>query len=218
MVRLRGSVAHTLMRRYVSVVIMKEIKKLFIMFFLVAISLIVIAVSFYVFNVGGGFSSVSEAWGDFGSYIGGIVSSIFSSLSLCVIGVSLYLQLKESRSNAFYSARDKCIEQIDIYIARQREKFTFEEMMCECRIREIQAIYIEHADEESKEQQAIRDRKINSEYIDLADKHVTITEEVDELLLLKTKLFGLQVKDTKEMYKVFYSGFSNVFNKNEELN
>ncbi|ODZ79300.1 hypothetical protein BBM45_04910 [Vibrio parahaemolyticus] len=197
---------------------MKEIKKLFVMFFLVAILLIVIAVSFYVFNVGGGFSSVSEAWGDFGSYIGGVVSSIFGSLSLCVIGVSLYLQLKESRSNAFYSARDKCIEQIDIYIARQREMFTFEEMMCECRIREIQATYIEHADEESKEQQAIRERKINSEYLDLADKHVTITEEVDELLLLKTKLFGLQVEDTKEMYKVFYSGFSNIFSKNKELN
>lgn len=63
----------------------------------ILISLIlVIPILLYATNIGGHLSNKNEDWGDFGSFIGGVYGSLFSSLSLIVV---IFASIQTYRSN-----------------------------------------------------------------------------------------------------------------------
>ena len=62
---------------------------------LISLALIV-PIFLYATHMGGGLSHKNEDWGDFGSFIGGIYGSLFSSLSLIVV---IFASIQTYRSN-----------------------------------------------------------------------------------------------------------------------
>lgn len=77
---------------------MKKIKsnKLILYFFIAAMILILLTPLYLYISTfsENGFSNQSQAWSNFGSYIGGVYGSIFSSISVIVLCFTLYLTKK----------------------------------------------------------------------------------------------------------------------------
>lgn len=75
---------------------MSENKKIFIIALTFAI-IFVFPLTLYALNIGGNLSHKNEDWGDFGSFIGGVYGSIFSSLSLIAV---LWATVETKRNSA----------------------------------------------------------------------------------------------------------------------
>ncbi|MER1434870.1 hypothetical protein [Enterobacter hormaechei] len=87
---------------------------------------LVIPIFLYANHMGGGLSNKNEDWGDFGSFIGGIYGSLFSSLSLIVV---IFASIQTYRSNleqVNILKNDQYFNQFNILISNLRKVYPTE--------------------------------------------------------------------------------------------
>ncbi|MFM2595542.1 hypothetical protein AAFX19_22315 [Vibrio harveyi] len=91
-------------------------KNILVLFFSFLIFAVATTIYFYAANVENGLSSIPENWGHFGSYIGGTISSIGTTITLWFMALGLYLQVKDKQVDNINNLRDKYCSYIDSYI------------------------------------------------------------------------------------------------------
>ncbi|MDH5924445.1 hypothetical protein L8R85_26045, partial [Vibrio splendidus] len=92
---------------------------------LLLLAVIVAPIGLYISNMGKGLSSVSENWGDFGSYLGGTISSITGSFSLLIIAISLVMQINDRRRDVYAKNLESRIKYIDALIQRTDDNLKY---------------------------------------------------------------------------------------------
>ncbi|WP_318392731.1 hypothetical protein [Enterobacter sp.] len=77
----------------------------------------------YVINMPGGLSHKNEDWGDFGSFVGGIYGSFFSSLSLMVVSIAALETYRSNKEQMLILRNDQSFNQFNILLSNLRASF-----------------------------------------------------------------------------------------------
>jgi hypothetical protein len=94
------------------------------LFFFLLISLVLILpIVLYALHMGGTLSNKNEDWGDFGSFIGGIYGSFFSSLSLIVVVLAALETYRSNKEQIAISRNDQHYNQFNLLISNLRSGF-----------------------------------------------------------------------------------------------
>lgn len=84
---------------------------------------LVIPIILYVTQMGGSLSHKNEDWGDFGSFIGGIYGSLFSSLSLLVVIAASIQTYKSNREQVNILKKDQHFNQFNTILKNLRDVY-----------------------------------------------------------------------------------------------
>lgn len=84
---------------------------------------LVIPIALYATHMGGGLSNKNEDWGDFGSFIGGIYGSLFSSLSLLVVITASVETYRSSKEQVNILKSDQHFNQFNLLLSHLRDKY-----------------------------------------------------------------------------------------------
>ncbi|MDK9356361.1 hypothetical protein QQF54_12970 [Lelliottia sp. V106_10] len=84
--------------------------------------------AFYFYNFNTGLSKNNSDWGSFGSYIGGTVGVLLSSLSFCVLAFTLYATVKYNNANRKIAISTFKNEKksLNLQIKHQRNEFNLQ--------------------------------------------------------------------------------------------
>lgn len=94
------------------------------LFFFLLISIALISpIVLYALHMGGGLSNKNEDWGDFGSFIGGIYGSFFSSLSLIVVVFAALETYRSNKEQIAISRNDQHYNQFNMLVSNLRSGF-----------------------------------------------------------------------------------------------
>lgn len=92
--------------------------------FSLLISLVlIIPIALYALHMGGTLSNKNEDWGDFGSFIGGIYGSFFSSLSLIVVVLAALETYRSNKEQIAISRNDQHYNQFNLLLSNLRTGF-----------------------------------------------------------------------------------------------
>ncbi|EGR0905740.1 hypothetical protein EIB97_23940 [Vibrio parahaemolyticus] len=183
---------------------MSNTKKLILSIFgvLFLLATILIPIVLYIIKMGNGLSSVSDNWGDFGSYLGGTISSITGSISLVIIAISLVMQVNDRRRDVYARDLDSKIKYIDVLIQRTDDNLKYFDSEIQLK-QEIRGLEFS-----GKAPQDDRDglHALLCLKRDLLEKHKHRDEVVELYSVLKNELYEIPGCDSEKLATCFYKG------------
>ncbi|MBE3286626.1 hypothetical protein [Enterobacter cloacae complex sp. P31C] len=84
---------------------------------------LILPIILYALHMGGTLSNKNEDWGDFGSFIGGIYGSFFSSLSLIVVVAAALETYRSNKEQIAISRNDQHYNQFNLLVSNMRSGF-----------------------------------------------------------------------------------------------
>lgn len=100
-----------------------KIKRKYLILSIITIIAILSPLILYITNMPGSLSHKNEDWGDFGSYIGGVYGSFFSSLSLIVVTIAALETYRSNKEQMLLLRNDQSFSQFNILISNLRASF-----------------------------------------------------------------------------------------------
>ncbi|ELJ5765652.1 hypothetical protein RS411_002300 [Enterobacter hormaechei] len=100
-----------------------KIKAKMLIFSLFISFTLILPIVLYALHMGGSLSNKNEDWGDFGSFIGGIYGSFFSSLSLIVVVLAALETYRSNKEQIAISRNDQHYNQFNLLLSNLRSGF-----------------------------------------------------------------------------------------------
>ncbi|WP_336293434.1 hypothetical protein [Cronobacter dublinensis] len=202
---------------------MKKKKKINFNILLVSIPIclaLVIPIILYVTHMGGSLSHKNEDWGDFGSFIGGIYGSLFSSLSLLVVIAASIQTYKSNREQVNILKKDQHFNQFNTILKNLRNVYpqTYKSSYRTLAIGEHYHDFLSYislsADADYNDIEGIKKelRRHASAYYQSSRNNVF--EREAKLFSYILRLIEQSTNDMSEAFKII---FENTFNNNERL-
>ena len=181
---------------------------------------LVIPIILYVTHMGGSLSHKNEDWGDFGSFIGGIYGSLFSSLSLLVVIAASIQTYKSNREQVNILKKDQHFNQFNTILKNLRDvypkafKNSYRMFPIEEHYRDFLSDISLSVDADYNDIEGIRKelRRYASTYYH--SNSTNLFEKEAKLFSYILKLIEQSTNDMSEAFKII---FENTFDNNERL-